>query len=61
MIVSQGQGLTGSGVYRKVRKRLFSPEDLLVDITEEAVRFSDRYECCGSYIRYRCRGTGLDE
>ena len=53
--------MTGSGVYRKVRKRLFSPEDLLVDITEEAVRFSDRYECCGSYIRYRCRGTGLDE
>ena len=55
MIVSQRQVLTGSGVYRKVRKRLFSPEDF-EDITEGTARFSDRYECCGSDVRYRYRG-----
>ena len=55
MIVSQRQVSAGSWLYRKARKRLFSPEDLFVDITEGTVRFSDWHECCGSDGRYRYR------
>ena len=55
MIVSQRQVSAGIRVYRKVRTRLFSPEDF-EDITEGTARFSDRHECCGYDIKLRYRG-----